>query len=231
MPDVDRALIFQKSSTTMSPVHGELCQKSLVMFLCKCEAFSSLDDVLGSTVTSWMSRRCTLGILLAGRRLKGQHYSQFSLWIMALTVVCWWPKTLKWFCNTFQTDRFHQLCLPTWIYLDHGMWCFCLRSCTGDSSLWQDRLYLSEFLIAQVRVWPVDFSFSNNVVNHSLVMIKQEGAFLFSNGSRTFVSRYGNNFACILYLLWIALSNIKIYVTSWKHLTARYEDGNFLTAL
>lgn len=32
-----------------------------------------------------------------------------------------------------------------------------------------DRLYLSEFLIEQVRVWPV--AFSNNVVNHSFVMI------------------------------------------------------------
>lgn len=43
-----------ESSTVVSPVYREWFQKSSVMFLSKCEAFSSLDDVQGFT-TSWLA--------------------------------------------------------------------------------------------------------------------------------------------------------------------------------
>ncbi len=36
------------------------------------EACSSLDVVVGSFVTSWMSRRCALGVILVGRPLLGR---------------------------------------------------------------------------------------------------------------------------------------------------------------
>jgi len=62
------------------------------------EACTSLDVVVGSFVTSWMSRRCALGVILVSRPLLGR-FSTVScfchLWIMALTVVCWSPKALE----------------------------------------------------------------------------------------------------------------------------------------
>ncbi len=42
------------------------------------EACSSLDVVLGSFMTSWMSRRCALGVILVGRPLLVHHCSKFS---------------------------------------------------------------------------------------------------------------------------------------------------------
>ncbi len=44
------------------------------------EACSSLDVVLGSFMTSWKSRRCSLGVILVGRPLLGKVHpcSQFS---------------------------------------------------------------------------------------------------------------------------------------------------------
>ncbi len=62
------------------------------------EACSSLDVVLGSFMTFWMSRHCALGVILVGRPTPGKvhHRSKFSpLWIMALTVVHWSPKALE----------------------------------------------------------------------------------------------------------------------------------------
>ncbi len=61
------------------------------------EACSSL-DVLGSFMTSWMSRHCALGVILVGRPLLGRFTivpSFLHLWIMALTVVRWSPKALE----------------------------------------------------------------------------------------------------------------------------------------
>ncbi len=55
-----------------------------------CEACSSLDVVVGSFVTSWMSRRCALGVILVGQPLLGRFTTVpcfRHLWIMALTVV------------------------------------------------------------------------------------------------------------------------------------------------
>ncbi len=54
------------------------------------EACSSLDVVLGSFMTSWMSRQCVLGVILVGQPLLGRFTtvpSFLHLWIMALTVV------------------------------------------------------------------------------------------------------------------------------------------------
>ncbi len=61
-------------------------------------ACSSLDVVLGSFKTSWMSRHCTLGVILVGQPLLGRFTpvtSFLHLWIMTLTVVRWSPKALK----------------------------------------------------------------------------------------------------------------------------------------
>ncbi len=62
------------------------------------EACSSLDVVLGSFMTSWMSRHCALGVILVGQPLLGRFTtvpSFLHLWIMALTVVRWSPKALE----------------------------------------------------------------------------------------------------------------------------------------
>ncbi len=61
------------------------------------EACSYLYVVLGSFMTSWMSRRCALGVILVGRPLLGRFTtvpSFLHLWIMALTVVRWSSKAL-----------------------------------------------------------------------------------------------------------------------------------------
>ncbi len=63
-----------------------------------CEACSSLDVVLGSSMTSWMSRRCALGVMLSGRPLLERFNTLPSfllLWITALTVIRWSPKALE----------------------------------------------------------------------------------------------------------------------------------------
>ncbi len=62
------------------------------------EACSSLDVVLGSFMTSWMSCRCALGVILVGQPLLGRFTTVpdfLHLWIMALTVVRWSPKALE----------------------------------------------------------------------------------------------------------------------------------------
>ncbi len=62
------------------------------------EACSSLDVVLGSFMTSWMSRHCALGVIFVGRPLLGRFTtvpSFLHLWIMALTLVRWIPKALE----------------------------------------------------------------------------------------------------------------------------------------
>ena len=62
------------------------------------EACSSLDVVVGSFVTSWMSHRCALGVILVSRPLLGRFSTVpcfCHLWIMALTVVRWSPKALE----------------------------------------------------------------------------------------------------------------------------------------
>ncbi len=62
------------------------------------EACSSLDVVLGSFMTSWMSHRCAFGVILVGQPLLGRFTTDPSflhLWIMALTVVHWSPKALE----------------------------------------------------------------------------------------------------------------------------------------
>ncbi len=54
------------------------------------EACSSLDVVLGSFMSSWMSCHCALGVIMVGWPLLGRFTTVTSflhLWIMALTVV------------------------------------------------------------------------------------------------------------------------------------------------
>ncbi len=62
------------------------------------EACSSLDVVVRSFVTSWMSRRCTLGVILVGRPILGRFTTVpcfCHLWKMALIVVRWSPKAIE----------------------------------------------------------------------------------------------------------------------------------------
>ncbi len=62
------------------------------------EACSSIDVVLGSFMTSWMSCHCALGVILVGQPLLGRLTtvpSFLHLWIMALTVVHWSSKALE----------------------------------------------------------------------------------------------------------------------------------------
>ena len=54
--------------------------------------------IVGSFVTSWMSRRCALGVILFGWPLLGRFTTVpcfRRLWKMALTVVRWSPKALE----------------------------------------------------------------------------------------------------------------------------------------
>ncbi len=62
------------------------------------EGCSSLDVVLGSFMTSWMSRRCALGVILVDRPLLRRFTTDPSflhLWIKALTWVCWSLKAIE----------------------------------------------------------------------------------------------------------------------------------------
>ncbi len=63
------------------------------------KACSSLDVVLGSFMTSWMSHHCALGVILVGQPTKLGRFTTIPsclyLWIMALTMVRWSPKSLE----------------------------------------------------------------------------------------------------------------------------------------
>lgn len=62
------------------------------------KACSSLDGVVRSFVTSWMSRHCALGVILFGRPLLGRFTTVpcfCHLWIMAFIVIGWSPKVLE----------------------------------------------------------------------------------------------------------------------------------------
>jgi len=62
------------------------------------EACSSLDVVLGYFMTSWMNRQCALGVIFVGRPLLGRFTTVprfLHLWIMALAMVRWSPKTVE----------------------------------------------------------------------------------------------------------------------------------------
>ncbi len=116
------------------------------------EACSSLDVILGSCMTSWISRCCTVEIILVGRPLLGRFTtvpSFLHLCIMARTVVHWSPKPQKWLYNPFQIDTSTTLFLIcSWISLDIGMMC-CFWDLYACFTL-SDRFYLSDFLIQQV---------------------------------------------------------------------------------
>lgn len=62
------------------------------------KACTSLDGVVRSFVTSWMSRHCALGVILFGRPLLGRFPTVpcfCHLWIMAFIVTGWSPKVLE----------------------------------------------------------------------------------------------------------------------------------------
>ncbi len=81
------------------PVFFSLIVESWTLtFIEVSETCSSLDVVLCSFITTWMSPHCTLGVILVGRPLLGRFTNVpnvLHLWIMALTVVRWSPKALK----------------------------------------------------------------------------------------------------------------------------------------
>ena len=93
------------------------------------EACSSLDVVLGSFVTSWMSRRCALEVILVGRPVLGRFPTVpcfLQLWIMALTVVRWSPKALGFVTLSRLMD---VNCFVSHLFLDffrlrHDVWLF-----------------------------------------------------------------------------------------------------------
>ncbi len=80
------------------------------------EACSSLDVVLGSCMTSWMSHHCALGVILVDQPHLGRFTtvpSFLPLWIMALTVVRWSLKAFEMVYNPFQTDACQLFCFSS----------------------------------------------------------------------------------------------------------------------
>ncbi len=76
-----------------------LIVESWTLTLIEASEDSSLDVVLGSFITSWMSCPCALGVILVGRPLLGRFTitvpSFLYLWIMALTMVRWSSRALE----------------------------------------------------------------------------------------------------------------------------------------
>ncbi len=152
------------------------------------EACSSLDVVVGSFVTSWMSRRCALGVILVGRPLLGRFTTVpcFHLWIMALTVVCWSPKALEMAYNIFQTDRSQLLSfsfVPEFLWI--STWCVAFEDLLVYFTL-SGRSYLSDFLIANRcgnnQAWMWLEKLNSGVINHSYVLTGGGGQTLFHTG-------------------------------------------------
>ncbi len=89
---------FSSWNSAMQAIFAQSLSYGGVMNTEASEACSSLDVVVGSFVTSWMSRRCALGVILIGRPLLGRFTTVpcfRHLWIMVLTVVRWSPKGLE----------------------------------------------------------------------------------------------------------------------------------------
>ncbi len=94
------------------------------------EACSSLDVVLCSFMTSWMSRRFALGVFLVGQPLLGRFTTVpniLHLWIMALTVVRCSPKALEMALTLYRYMSTIMFLICSWISLDRGMMCCSLR--------------------------------------------------------------------------------------------------------
>ncbi len=108
-----------------SPMDAFFAQSLSLTLIEASEACSSLDVVLGSFMTSWMSCRCALGVILVGWPLLGRFTtvpSFLHLWIMALTVVRWSPKA---FINGFITlsRLIHVNYFISHLFLNFGMIC------------------------------------------------------------------------------------------------------------
>lgn len=80
-------LIIESWTLTLTEASGACCP---------------LDVVLGSFVTSSMSRHCALGVILAGRPLFITVLSFLCLLITSPTVAHWRPKALEWLYHPFQ---------------------------------------------------------------------------------------------------------------------------------
>ncbi len=80
------------------PILFRIVESRTLALIEASEACSSIDVVLGSFMTSWMSRHCALGVILVGQPLLGRLTTVptfLHLWIMALTVVHWSSKALE----------------------------------------------------------------------------------------------------------------------------------------
>ncbi len=123
------------------------------------EACSSLDVILGSFMTSWMSYRCALGVILVDRPLLVSFTTVtifLHLLIMALTVVRWSPKALEMalqpFPDWYMSTMFFLIC--SWISLDRVMMC-----CSLSKLHFVREVILKWFLdstcLAVIRPWSV----------------------------------------------------------------------------
>ena len=99
--------IFAQSLSYTGVMNTDLTEAS--------KACSSLDVVVGSFVTCWMSRRYALGVILVGQPVLGRFTTVLcSRHFRIMLVVRWSPKALemaflKWLYNLFQTDRSQSL--------------------------------------------------------------------------------------------------------------------------
>ncbi len=144
---------------------------------------------MGSFVTSWMSRRCALGVILVGRPLLGRFTTVpcfRHLWIMALTVVRWSPKGLGNGFITFSRliDLNYFLSHCSWISLDLNMMC----SFWGSFGLLHFvrqvlfKWFLDSNRCGSYQAWVWLEKLNSGVINHSYVLTGGGGQTLFHTG-------------------------------------------------
>uniref|UniRef100_A0A4W4H0J2 Obscurin like cytoskeletal adaptor 1b n=1 Tax=Electrophorus electricus TaxID=8005 RepID=A0A4W4H0J2_ELEEL len=106
---IRKLTLSDQGTYTCETLHDRTQAKLTVerdLFLMASEACSSLDVVVESFVTSWMSRHCALKVILVSGPILGRFTTVpcfRHLWIMALTVVHWSPKALE-MIQTFEHE-------------------------------------------------------------------------------------------------------------------------------
>lgn len=97
---------YARCNGTQTKSAQNIFQTSQIIWIEPNESCSSLDIVLDSFVTSWMSHQCLLEVTLVGQPILGRYapvprflYMWFSL-----------ESQSKWFCTPFQTQKCQRLC-------------------------------------------------------------------------------------------------------------------------